>query len=58
MKTIRSELDAVKPGLILYGEGWTAAESPMSENYRAVKKNIAKLPGIAAFNDDFRDALQ
>lgn len=55
MKAIHSELD---PGLILYGEGWTAAESPMSEEYRAVKKNILKLPGIAAFNDDFRDALR
>jgi pullulanase len=58
MQAIRSELDATEPGLILYGEGWTAAESPMSEEYRAVKKNIIKLRGIAAFNDDFRDALR
>jgi pullulanase len=30
----------------------------MSEEFRAVKKNIPLLPGIAAFNDDFRDALR
>jgi pullulanase len=58
MKSIRTELDKTEPGLLLYGEGWTAAESPMSDEYRAVKKNIVKLPGIAAFNDDFRDALR
>ncbi|SHF41745.1 pullulanase [Mariniphaga anaerophila] len=54
MRAIRNEL----PGLLLYGEGWTADSSPMAEEFRAVKKNISKLPGIAAFNDDFRDALK
>lgn len=58
MKGIRSELDKTEAGLILYGEGWAAAESPMSEEFRAVKKNIAQLPGISTFNDDFRDALR
>jgi pullulanase len=57
MRTIRRELDKTAPGLILYGEGWTAGESPMDEEHRAVKKNILHLPGVAAFNDDFRDAL-
>ena len=57
MWSIREEMDRISPGLLLYGEGWTAAESPMRESYRAVKGNIARLPGIAAFNDDFRDAL-
>ncbi len=54
MNAIRQEL----PGLLLYGEGWTADKSPMPENRRAMKGNLSKLPGIAAFNDDFRDALK
>jgi len=58
MKIIRAELDNSNPGLILYGEGWTADQSPMPENLRAVKNNISQIPGIAGFNDDFRDALK
>ncbi|MCD6354890.1 MAG: type I pullulanase [Prolixibacteraceae bacterium] len=55
MKTIRAELD---PKLLLYGEGWAADQSPMPEYLRAVKNNLFQLPGVAAFNDDFRDALK
>lgn len=58
MKTIRDELDKRVKGLILYGEGWAADQSPMAEEFRAVKSNISKLPGVAVFNDDFRDALK
>ncbi|MFW6289954.1 MAG: alpha-1,6-glucosidase domain-containing protein [Mariniphaga sp.] len=58
MNLIRSELQKIKPGLLLYGEGWAADCSPMPEEKRAVKRNLAKLPGIAAFNDDLRDALK
>jgi pullulanase len=58
IKTIRRELDKTIPGIILYGEGWAADQSPMPENLRAVKNNINQLPGVAAFNDDFRDALK
>jgi len=58
MKIIRAELDKTNPGLFLYGEGWAADQSPMPEHLRAVKSNISQLPGIAGFNDDFRDALK
>lgn len=58
MRTIRDELNQIKPGILLYGEGWAADQSPIPENLRAVKHNISQLPGIAAFNDDFRDALK
>lgn len=58
MNTIRMELDKTNPGIILYGEGWAADQSPMPEHLRAVKSNISKMPGIAGFNDDFRDALK
>lgn len=58
MKVIRAELDKINPGVLLYGEGWVAEQSPMPENLRAIKGNMKQLPGIAAFNDDFRDALK
>ncbi len=58
MQVIRRELDKVRPGLLLYGEGWAADQSPMPEEQRAVKRNLVRLPGIAGFNDDFRDALK
>jgi len=58
MKVIREVLDKSNPGLFLYGEGWAADQSPMPEHLRAVKNNMYQLPGIAAFNDDFRDALK
>jgi pullulanase len=58
MKVIRAELNKINSGILLYGEGWAADQSPMPENLRAVKNNISQLPGIAAFNDDFRDALK
>lgn len=58
MKIIREELDKINTGLFLYGEGWAADYSPMPENLRAVKSNISQLSRIAAFNDDFRDALK
>lgn len=54
MKAIRNEL----PGILLYGEAWAADQSPMPEQQRAIKANLAQLPGIAGFNDDFRDALK
>jgi pullulanase len=57
MKIIREEMDKSAHGLLLYGEGWTAGESPMTEKHRAVKYNIKELTGIAVFNDDFRGAL-
>ncbi len=58
MNLIKTELQKIKPGLLLYGEGWTADFSPMPEEKRVVKRNLNKLPGIAAFNDDLRDALK
>jgi len=58
MQEIRSELNQLDPRLLLYGEGWTADRSPMPESARAIKQNISQLPGIACFNDDFRNALK
>ena len=58
MNLIRQKLDQIRPGIILYGEGWAADKSPLDEQYRAVKNNVAKLDHIAVFNDDMRDAVK
>ena len=58
MNAIRAALDKVNPKIIIYGEGWTAAASPLGEEKRAMKKNVSQLNGIAVFSDDIRDALK
>ncbi len=58
MNQVRENLDTIRPGILLYGEGWTADKSPMDEQFRATKGNTQKLKGIASFNDDMRDAIK
>lgn len=58
MKQIRSKMDSISPSLLLYGEGWTADKSPLSETWRAVKTNVTRLNRIAVFNDDFREGIK
>ncbi len=58
MQKIREKIDKLNPGIILYGEGWAADQSPMPEDMRAVKRNTPQLKGIGSFNDDYRDALK
>jgi pullulanase len=50
-------LDKVDPTIFVYGEGWTAANSPLAEEKRAVKKNAKQL-NVAVFSDDIRDAIK
>ncbi len=58
MNIIARELRKIKPGILLYGEGWTAAESPLPESKRALKKYAYKLDNIAVFSDDLRDGIK
>ncbi len=58
MNQIRNRLDTISPSMLLYGEGWAADQSPMDENWRAVKTNVTRLNRIAVFNDDFRDGIK
>jgi len=58
MNEIRAALDKIDPSIFMYGEGWTAAASPLAEDLRAVKKNAKQLERIAVFSDDIRDALK
>jgi len=57
MNDISAALHKIDPTIFIYGEGWTAGNSPLAEDLRAVKKNVAKLDKIAAFSDDLRDGV-
>jgi pullulanase len=58
MNLISKELHKIKPGILLYGEGWTAGISPLPDSVRALKKNASRLDHIAVFNDDIRDGIK
>ncbi|HMO62735.1 MAG TPA: type I pullulanase [Ferruginibacter sp.] len=58
MNLISKELHAIRPDIVLYGEGWTAGESPLPDSVRALKKNAYKLDRIAVFSDDIRDGIK
>ena len=58
MNMISDTLHKIDPTLFIYGEGWTAGNSVLPEDLRAVKKNISKLREIAAFGDDLRDGIK
>lgn len=58
MNEIRKALSEIDEDIIIYGEGWTADESPLPEKERALKKYTYRMPGIAAFSDDIRDAVK
>ena len=55
---ISKELHKKKPGILLYGEGWTAGTSPLPDAKRAIKLNAGKLDHVAVFSDDLRDGIK
>ena len=58
MNLIRKRLTDIDPNIFIYGEGWSAGQCALPTDQLAVKANMKKLPGIAAFCDDMRDALR
>jgi pullulanase len=58
MNIISKELHAIRPDILLYGEGWTAGASPLPDSLRALKANANKLDRIAVFSDDLRDGIK
>ena len=58
MNLVAKTLHAIDPMIIIYGEGWTAGDSPLPEQYRALKKNAKKMNGVAVFSDDIRDGIK
>ena len=58
MNAIRAELNKLDPSIIIYGEGWSAGQCALPTEQLGVKANVSKMPGIAAFSDELRDALR
>ncbi|MDE5847401.1 MAG: type I pullulanase, partial [Muribaculaceae bacterium] len=58
MNQVAAELKKVNPSIFVYGEGWTAGDSPLPAEQRALKENVAKMTDIAVFSDDIRDAVK
>ncbi|MDE6039971.1 MAG: type I pullulanase, partial [Muribaculaceae bacterium] len=58
MNDVAAELKKINPSIIIYGEGWTAGDSPLPVERRALKENVSKMDGIAVFSDDIRDAVK
>lgn len=58
MNRVKAELAEVDPTIFVYGEGWTASDSPLPVEQRAVKINAPRLKEVAVFSDDLRDALK
>ncbi|TAK46567.1 MAG: type I pullulanase [Saprospiraceae bacterium] len=58
MNLIADELHKIDPTIFIYGEGWTAGDSPYDAQERAVKTNTWKLHGTAVFCDEFRDGVK
>ncbi len=58
MSQVAKALKEINPSIFVYGEGWTAGDSPLPVERRALKENVAKMQGIAVFSDDIRDAIK
>ncbi len=58
MNRIETALKQVNPSAFVYGEGWSAGTCAYPAEKLAVKANTCKMPGIAAFSDEMRDALR
>ena len=58
MNKVAVAIKDINSEAMLYGEGWTAKNSPIPVKNRALKKHLQQLPQIAAFNDDLRDGLK
>ena len=58
MNEIRAALDRIDPSIFIYGEGWAASAPQLDEEKLAMKANTDKMPRIAAFSDEMRDALR
>lgn len=58
MNRVARELKEINPDIFVYGEGWTAGDSPLPVERRALKENVSRMNGIAVFSDDIRDAIK
>lgn len=58
MNEVAAALKEINPSIFVYGEGWTAGDSPLAADRRALKESVSKMTDIAVFSDDLRDAVK
>ena len=58
MNDLDKAVKKVDPTIFVYGEGWTAGDSPLAIEDRAIKANASKLNTVAVFSDDIRDGIK
>lgn len=59
INAIRRALDEIDPSIIMYGEGWSLKTRPTKKKVAlATQLNAPKMPGMAFFSDDIRDAVK
>jgi len=58
MNAIADMVHKSNPNMLIYGEGWSAGSCALPGDQLGLKANMKKMPGIAAFSDDMRDALR
>ena len=58
MNAIRRAVDEIDPTIFIYGEGWSAGSCALPAEQLGMKANISRMPRIAAFSDELRDALR
>lgn len=58
MRAVSTALDKISPNIFVYGEGWTAGNSPYPYQKRALKANTHQLDRVAAFCDEMRDGIK
>lgn len=58
MNAVANTVKAINPNALVYGEGWTAGDSPLPIENRALKANTYQMPMVAAFSDDIRDGIK
>ncbi|MEH7331538.1 type I pullulanase [Neobacillus drentensis] len=57
MNLVKALCDSIASDTIILGEGWNL-NTPLSQERKAIIANQAKMPGIAQFNDRFRDSIK
>jgi pullulanase len=58
MNAVSAAARKINPSVLIYGEGWTAGDSPLPLEKRAIKAHTYEMPQVAAFSDDMRDGLK
>lgn len=58
MRQIRAAAERINPDVLIYGEGWAARAPQLADGDAAMKAEVHRIPGVAAFSDEMRDGLR